>query len=119
MKWILSFCLTAILVSCKKEKNNFYTGTVIQKGGCFQNSWLVAIDNPNPAVHSFICDGPIPGGGSGYHCANSVYIVDMPSNLSNAGVKVKFSKWEMDMGGACSAFSHAPHHMMDTDVSAK
>jgi hypothetical protein len=113
---ILLFCIFA---GCNKEKHELVLGTVIQKGGCFQDSWLVSIDNADPSVHSFICEDPIPGGSSGFNCGNSVYIIKMSPNLTNPGIKVKFSKWKMDYGGACSSFSHAPHHLEDSDISAK
>lgn len=96
--------------SCEKDsdKSDRVMGTVQVKGGCYQNSWLVAIDNPDPDKHSFICDEATLAG-TAYNCTNAVYIIDLPEHLAKAGKKIRFSVIEEI--ASCLSYSFAPAHV--------
>lgn len=117
-KWIVAFILL-FLFSCKKEKSKWITATVMQSAGCFPNSWLVKLDNPDASKYSFLCN-PTQATffASTTNCTNSAIILDLPASLSQPGTLIKFSQWT-DKGLLCFSSTLAPHHLEVTDVSAK
>lgn len=102
------------ITSCKKEKDNFITGTVQVKGGCFSDSWLIAIDNPDPAKHSFLRAANFPTG-TFYNCSNAVYL-SLPAALDGGGIKIRFSGITNHLG-SCLSFSEAPNHIEAKEIS--
>ena len=95
------------------------TATVTQLQGCAPNSWIVKMDNPNPADHPFLCDPTVAMlSSSTIHCGNSVVILNLPVDLTTPGTQIKFSQWE-DKGLLCFSSTLAPHNLEVTDVSAK
>jgi len=100
-------------IACKKDKDNITTGTVKITGGCFQDSWLVAIDNPNPGKHSFLCAATLTTG-TLYNCSNAVFI-RLPSSLAVADTRIRFS-W-ISTEPSCLSFSQAPNHITVKNLS--
>jgi len=116
MQKILFFILIFLVsfISCKKDNDNSPTGTVQIKGGCFSDSWLVAIDNPDPAKHSFLRGTFVPTG-TFYNCSNAVFI-SLPAPLAKAGTRVRFS-YDRIMA-SCLSYSEAPNHIIVKKISA-
>lgn len=91
MKKLILFSLIASLsiTGCKKDRDvGEIRGTVIQKGGCFTDSWLVEVHNPQ-AAQQYFCEvlaGPPPG----YNCLNALFIV-LPPSLAEAGKDIRFN----------------------------
>jgi hypothetical protein len=78
---------------------------------------LVRLDDPNPKFLPFLCPPDVSLlSSSTTNCGNSVFILNMPASLAQAGKKVKFSKWE-DRGLFCFSSTLAPHHLEVTDLS--
>jgi hypothetical protein len=107
------FIFLLSFISCKKDNDNFITGTVEVKAGCLTDSWLVAIDNPSPSRHSFLCAGPVLVA-TYYNCGNAVYI-SLPSSLAVAGTRVRFSYIQTD--ASCLSYSAAPPHIQVKKLS--
>lgn len=110
MKILFLFLLAIPFFSCEKDRDNSgsLTGTVQVKGGCLQNTWLVAIDNPDADKYSFICDEPALTG-TLYNCTNAVYITNLPQQVAQAGKKIRFSfRKEMP---SCLSYSFAAAHI--------
>ena len=108
-----------LLFSCKKENNQWITGTVTQMAGCYANSRLVTIDNPAASKYSFLCDHTFSmSSSSTSNCGNTVAILNLPSYLNQPGAQIKFKKWQ-DKGLLCFSSTLAPHHLEVSDVSAK
>ncbi len=112
--YLLFLILLLSVTSCKKDKDNFVTGTVLEKGGCFSDSWLIAIENPDPAKHSFLRATNFPTG-TLYNCSNAVFISLTPA-LAKAGIKIRFSGITNHMG-SCLSFSEAPNHIEVKEIS--
>ncbi len=103
----LALLLLAILLfGCKKNLDGHdVRGTVIQKGGCFTNSWLVKINN-TAAANDYLCEATLSSPG-GYDCTNAVF-VELPASLAEAGKDIRF-----DITGTqltCLSSSFAPMH---------
>ena len=107
------FVLLLTFISCKKDNDNFVTGTVDSKAGCFTDSWLIAIDNPNPEKHSFLRNTAFPTA-TMYNCSNAVFI-SLPSSLGVTGRKIRFSY--VNMRGSCLSYSEAPNHITVKNLS--
>jgi hypothetical protein len=118
MKRIAVILFVIGFASCKKDKTEWITATVLQQG-CYPNAWLVQLDNPDQSKQSFLC---VPSqamlSSSAIHCGNSAVILNMPAAFAYNGAKIKFSKWE-DKGLLCFSSTLAPHHLEVTDLSAK
>ncbi len=102
------FVLLFIGIACRKDKSDLVTGRVEVKGGCFSDSWLVAIDNPNPEKHSFLRATTVPTG-TFYNCSNAVFI-NLPSSLAITGTRIRFSPTE-SIPFSCLSYSEAPNHV--------
>jgi hypothetical protein len=117
MKTIALVLPVAAFASCKKDKDKWITGTVIQQG-CYPNSWLVQLDHPNHSSQSFLC---VPtqamASSATTNCGNTAVVLDMPAALAHNGARIKFSKWE-DKGLLCFSSTLAPHHLQVADVEA-
>ena len=107
------FIFLVSFISCKKDDDNSVTGTVQVKAGCLSDSWLVAIDNPDPAEHSFLCAGTVAVA-TYYNCSNAVYI-SLPSSLAVAGSRIRFIYIQTDV--SCLSYSAAPNHIQVKNLS--
>jgi len=117
MKCFLFILSLSLLISCKKDEGkNYVAGVIVQKGGCGINTWLVAIENPDPNRQSFLCKNE-PSPPIGYNCTNSVYIVNLPASLAIAGKKIGFSRW--NELASCLSASAAPPHLEVFDITEK
>ena len=105
--------LVASLLSCKKDNDNFPTGTVQEKNGCFSDSWLVSIDNPDPSKYSFLRATGFTTA-TFYNCSNAV-IISLPSSLAKAGTRVMFS-YDNTIP-SCLSYSEAPNHITVKKIS--
>jgi hypothetical protein len=113
--FILIFLVS--FISCKKDNDNLISGTVKVKAGCLSDSWLVAIDNPNLAKHSFLCaDSVAVVLATYYNCNNSVYI-SLPSSLAVEGTRIRFSYIQTDP--SCLSYSAAPPHIQVNKLSRR
>jgi hypothetical protein len=101
--------LLFLFEGCKKEKDEFVTGTVIQKGGCYNGSWIVLIDNPDPSKQTFLRSSSYTFPPGSYNCTNSVFI-QLPATLAFPNKKIKFSGVK-NQGILCLSFSEAPNHI--------
>lgn len=110
--FILIFLVS--FISCKKDNDNLITGTVQVKAGCLSDSWLVAIDNPDPAKHSFLRGSFVPTG-TFYNCSNAVFM-SLPASLAKAGIRVRFSHDRIM--ASCLSYSEAPNHITVKKISA-
>jgi hypothetical protein len=52
--FILFSLLLVSFLSCKKDTEIVGTGTVIAQSGCYADTWLVAIDNPDFSKQPFL-----------------------------------------------------------------
>lgn len=103
------FFISALLIlglSCSKNNDNFVTGRVEVKGGCFADSWLVSIDNPNPQKYSFLRATVLSG--TAFNCSNAVFI-SLPLSLSSQGTRIRFTYTGTEI--SCLSSSEAPNHI--------
>jgi len=115
----IAFAFVLILFfSCKKENTKWITAIVTQSG-CFPNSWLVKLDDPDRAKYPFLCE-PTQAmlSSSTTNCGSSAVILNLPATLSQPNTRIKFSQWT-DKGLLCFSSTLAPHHLEVRDVSAK
>jgi hypothetical protein len=109
MRKMIPVCLLliAFFVSCRKENETLITGTVISPGGCFQDSWLVAIDNPDFSDHPFLRPTVLSCAPC-YNCSNSVFI-RLTGTLGSPGTRIRFAYHESVP--SCLSSSEAPEHI--------
>lgn len=116
MNKIVLFTVIAYLAvtGCKKDRDGGeLRGTVIQKGGCYSDSWLVEVHNPQAAQRYFceVLAGPPPG----YTCLNAVFIV-LPPSLAEAGKNIRFDIRSTQV--TCLSSSTAPAHAEVRNLAA-
>lgn len=106
MRYLIVGLLLTFLLSCKKDKGEFITGTVIDPGGCFGDSYLVAIDHPDLARHVFLRPAVICP--SCYNSGNAVFM-SVPATLNARGTRIKFVFTQLEI--SCLSSSEAPSHI--------
>ena len=99
--------------SCKKDHDAHASGMVIQKSGCFLDSYLVAIDNPNFSQHKFLRPS-IQSCVACYNCSNAVYI-RLDASIGAPGTKIRFQYKLTDI--SCLSSSEAPPHIQAKNIS--
>ena len=114
MRIILVFLVCAFLFSCKKENDRFVTGTVIEQRGCYANSFLVAVDNPDYSSHSFLRPTILAYCVACYNCSNAVF-VRLPGSFAAVGSRVKFLYVCTEL--SCLSASEAPNHIAVKNLS--
>jgi hypothetical protein len=108
--WLsVTFCIC----SCKKDHDVFVIGIVIQKSGCFQDSYLVAIENPDFSQHPFLRPS-IQSCVACYDCSNAVY-VRLNTGFEIPGTKIRFQYKATDI--SCLSYSEAPPHIVVKNIS--
>src|SRR5436190_18492623 len=100
-------------LSCKKDDDKLVVGTVIGQSGCFTDSNLVAIDNPDSSKQAFLRPTVLACTAC-YNCSNAVFI-RLPSAFSTIGAKIMFSYLETE--GSCLSSSEAPNHIKVKNLS--
>lgn len=110
MRYFLLITAILLICSCKKDElKQTVMATVQQKGGCFGNSWLVLIEDPDPDRYSFICKTSMPpGSSSSFNCTNSIYIVNLPASMAKLGTRISFSGWK-ELASCLSSSFAATH----------
>ena len=103
----IAVLILLLLAGCNKDKDQLASGTVMQPGGCFSDSWIIAIDNPDPGNHNFLRTPAFPGG-TFYHCGNAVFLRLSPA-FAVAGTKIRFKAGEIEV--TCLSYSEAPNHV--------
>lgn len=114
MRYILIGLLLIAVLSCKKNNEDFVTGTVTDQSGCFGDSYLVAIDNPDFSKQPFLRPSVIPACVACYNCSNSVFIRLSPS-FNIPGTRIKFLYDDTQL--SCLSSSEAPNHITVKKVS--
>jgi len=105
--------LLASFQSCKKDNDKLVVGTVIGQSGCFTDSKLVAIDNPDSSKQPFLRPTVLACAAC-YNCSNAVFI-RLPSTFSTIGARIMFSYLETE--GSCLSSSEAPNHIKVKNLS--
>ena len=108
----LSFALS--LVGCRRDKDDFVTGSVVEKGGCLADTYLVEIPGAAAGKMPFLCEPTIPLA-TLRNCENSVYI-RLPASLAIPGKKIRFVYVNEEI--SCLSSSGAPKHIIVKSVRA-
>lgn len=108
MRYLLISLLLISFFSCKKDHDGFVTGTVIEQRGCFADSYLVAIDNPDLSKQPFLRPTVISACVACYNCSNAVFI-RLSSSFNTAGTRIKFLYNDTQL--SCLSSSEAPAHI--------
>jgi len=103
-----------VLAACKKEKEKESTGEVIEKKGCYTDSYLVKLTDPGITENSFVCPQTTPVA-TDYNCTNAVFI-HLPLELGTPGKKIRFvfSREEV----SCLSYTNSPKHIIVKSVKA-
>ena len=108
------FLVACFGFSCSKNGDDFVTGRVEIKAGCFDDSWLVSIDNPDAGgKHPFLRE--TTSGGTLYNCSNAVFI-NLPSSLAEQGTRIRFKFTDAQIF-SCLSYSEAPTHIKVKNLS--
>ena len=114
---IFLFCMSLLAAAgCDKDREgDLITATIVSKGGCYNDSWIVQIDNPSPSRHAFICDNapPLSSAPGGYNCSNAA-IIRLPVYAA-ANQKISF-RLVKDEGIQCLSYSFGAHHIKVKDL---
>ena len=104
--FLSTLCLLAF--TCKKDTTPLATVTIMEKSPFGTNIYAAIVENPDPAVYSFLCTLPAGQGKPTYSCENAVYINNLPANLAVPGKKITFNHW-IDNGQPAlfSSINHA------------
>jgi hypothetical protein len=114
MRYLLVSLLLIFFLSCKKGNDGIATGTVIGKSGCFADSYLVAIQNPDFSKQPFLRPSVLSSCAACYDCSNAVFI-RLSSSYSNPGTRIKFLYH--DTQASCLSSSEAPAHITVKNLS--
>ncbi|MGN6292367.1 MAG: lipoprotein [Chitinophagaceae bacterium] len=103
-----------VLAACNKGKENESTGEVVEKKGCYPDSYLVKLTNPGNPEASFVCPQTTPVA-TEYNCTNAVFI-HLPLELGIPGKKIRFvfSREEV----SCLSYTNSPRHIIVKSVRA-
>jgi hypothetical protein len=111
----LSIVLTGIL-SCEKDNASLSVkGKAVQKGGCYSDTYIVEIKDPDFSRHSFLKPAA-PACDDCYNCSNIV-IIHLPPSLAKVGNKIRFEYIDTEL--SCSASTAAPNHINVKKLSAR
>lgn len=90
---LVLFCVFSSL-SCKKDSRPTVIVTIAEKSGFGVNLYAAIVENPDPAVHNFLCTLGASDPKPIYNCTNAVYINNLPAALAVPGKKIKFSYYK-------------------------
>jgi hypothetical protein len=105
--------LSFLLLSCKKDKEGVATGIVLSQTGCFDDYYLVAIDNPDYSKHSFLRKSIMSSCAGCYDCSNAAF-VQLNSSFGRPGIRIAFEFIESIP--SCLSNSEAPEHITAKNV---
>lgn len=80
--------LTFSFTGCDKESMNGIEGIVLEEGGCFPNSWVVRVIDPERLEISLLCADSQST--AMYDCSNSFFMT-LPPDLAKAGTHIVFT----------------------------
>jgi hypothetical protein len=104
-----TLCLLAF-AGCKKDKHQdkMVTVTIQAKSTFNENTYAATVENPDPAIYSFLCTLPAGQFKPPYSCIDAIYITNLPASLKIPGTKITFNGWE-DSGQPAlfSSINHA------------
>lgn len=86
---LLAVCLFSSM-QCDKDGSQTVIVTVAEKSGFGENTYACLVENPNPALHKFLCTLGASDPKPIYNCTNAVYIKNLPANLAVPGKRVIF-----------------------------
>jgi len=116
MRKLVFILVFGILSSCKKENSRTFNATVLHEIGCAADSRLVMIENFSFRKPSFLCEDQPQL--SAWNCSNTVFIKNLPAELSITGKKIQFARWK-DFGLDCASYSLAPRNIEVYDAKAR
>lgn len=90
---LILFCVFSSL-SCKKDSRPTVIVTIAEKSGFGANLYAAIVENPDPAVHNFLCTLGTSDPKPIYNCTNAVYINNLPAALAVPGKKIKFANYK-------------------------
>lgn len=102
---ILSFAIM-LLAGCDRDNEQEMAGTVIEKKGCYPDSYLVQLTGP--ADTRLACFGNLPVTAA-YNCTNAVYI-HLPPALAVTGKKIRFVYAGTEV--TCLSATGVPNHII-------
>jgi len=111
---ILISLLLGSFISCKKDNDSPVSGTVIEQKGCFADSYLVAIDNPDFSTQPFLRPTVLSACVACYNCSNAVFI-RVPASFAATGTRLKFSYVNTEI--SCLSSSEVPAHITVKNLS--
>ncbi len=115
MRYLILFLSFALaLAGCRRDKENYVTGSVIEKGGCLVDTYLVEIPGATAEKIPFLCEPAIPLPTS-RNCENSVFI-RLPASLAIPGKKIRFVYAGTEP--SCLSYSFAPQHIIVKSLRA-
>jgi hypothetical protein len=90
-----ALCLLAF-AGCKKDKHQdkMVTVTIQQKSIFNENTYAATVENPDPAIHSFLCTLAAGQPKPTYNCTDAIYITNLPVSLKIPGTKITFNGWK-------------------------
>lgn len=101
--------------ACEKDDEKEASGVVIEKRGCYPDSYLVEITDPGDSMgQGLACPQTTPVV-SPYNCTNAAFI-HLPVNLGVPGKKIRFVYVNEEI--SCLSSSGAPKHIIVKSVRA-
>ncbi|MBO9658402.1 MAG: hypothetical protein J7527_06220 [Chitinophagaceae bacterium] len=104
---ILFFSFALILGGCQRDKDDYVIGSVVEKGGCLADTYLVEIPGASTAKMPFLCEPAAPLS-TLRNCGNSVFI-RLPASLAIPGKEIRFVYAGTEP--SCLSYSFAPQHI--------
>lgn len=103
-----------VLGACEKEEEKEIRGTVVEKKGCYPDSYLVEITDVGDTQKYFGCAESTPTV-SAYNCKNAVFI-HLPQELGIAGKKIRFVFAGEEV--SCLSSMGSPNHIIVKSLKA-
>ena len=97
MKYLYTLTLFCILasLSCKKDsKAVTVIVTIAHKSAFGPNLYAAIVENPDPAIHKFLCTLGTGDPKPTYNCTNAVYVNNLPANLAVVGKRIAFTSYK-------------------------
>jgi len=108
MRYLILFIIfLTVLNGCERDKEMDTTGVVIEKKGCYPDSYLIQIVGGNMADRSFICPENTQIS-TNLNCTNAVFI-HLPDELAIAGKRIRFVHTGNEI--SCLSSTGAPAHI--------